>query len=104
MQQDRLIVGVGGHVVALSASDGTELWRTQLKGGDFVTVRSAGGRVFAGASGQLFCLDGETGQVLWRNKLKGLGLGLVSLGDAADDAAGAYRLAQKRAAAAAAGA
>ena len=76
----RLIIGVGGHVVAVDPASGDELWRTRLKSSNYVTVKTAAGRVYAGAGGELFCLDQSSGEILWRNRLKGLGLGIVSFG------------------------
>jgi outer membrane protein assembly factor BamB len=73
-----LVIGVGGHAVALDPDTGTELWRTTLKSASFVTILVSGSRVFAGAGGELFCLDLASGSLLWRNKLKGLGLGVVA--------------------------
>jgi len=46
--KDVLIIGVGGHIVAVDPTTGTELWRTKLKMSSFVTVRTAGARVYAG--------------------------------------------------------
>ncbi len=80
--RDSLIIGVGGHAVAIDPATGTERWRTKLKGADVVTVWQAGSRVYAGSGGELFCLDSATGQVLWQNKLKGLGLGIIIFGAA----------------------
>ena len=84
---DVLVIGVGGHVVAIDPTTGNEVWRTKLKSTQFVTVLPAGGRIFAGAGGELFCVDKATGQILWRNKLPRLGSGLVALGSALDPAA-----------------
>lgn len=98
-----LIIGVGGHAVAIDQSTGNELWRTKLKGGDFVTVSiDNNSRVLAGAGGELFCLDATTGSILWRNKLKGLGLGIITFASSAEAAAIAAAVAARRAAAAAA--
>jgi outer membrane protein assembly factor BamB len=77
--------GVGGHVVALDLTDGSELWRTRLKASTFVTLIEVGDRIVAGAAGEAFCLDKVTGSILWHNKLKGLGMGVVAFGG--DDAA-----------------
>ncbi len=104
MRPGTVIIGVGGHIVALDAASGTEIWRTKLKGRDIVTVHIVGDRIFAGAGGELFCLDGDSGTILWRNKLKGLGLGLVAFDGCDSTAAGARIVAQRRAAAAAGGA
>lgn len=76
-----LIVGVGGHVVALNLATGDELWRTRLKGSGFVTVRETEDLVLAGANGELFCLDRASGDLLWHNKLDGLGRGIVAFTD-----------------------
>jgi outer membrane protein assembly factor BamB len=103
MNDKILIIGIGGHAVGVDAATGAELWRTKLKGGDFVTVHDAGAHVLAGAAGELFCLDTATGQVLWKNKLKGLGTGLITF-DSSNDAASVAQLAKRRAAQAAAGA
>ncbi len=103
MDQDIVVFGIGGHAVAIDASTGTEIWRTKLKGSDTVTITLAAARVLAAAGGELFCLERDSGQILWHNNLKGLGLGLVAFGTAEDAPAGARILAQRRAAAAAAG-
>lgn len=74
-----VLTGIKGHVIALDRTTGSELWRTKLKGDNFVNLASDGVYIFAGTAGEVFCLDPETGALLWRNPLKGLGLGLVSL-------------------------
>lgn len=99
---ESLIIGVGGYVVAVDPSTGSELWRTKLKSTQFVTVLPTRSQVFAGAGGELFCLDKASGQILWRNKLPRLGTGLVSLGTALDPAAAAMLAAAQAAAAVAA--
>jgi outer membrane protein assembly factor BamB len=100
MSSDALIIGIGGHVVSIDPATGTELWRTKLKGSDFVTVCDAGQYIYAGSAGVLFCLDASTGRILWKNELRGLGTGLVTF-MANDGAAGAAALTKKRQAAAA---
>jgi outer membrane protein assembly factor BamB len=97
-----LIIGIGGHVVAIDPSSGTEVWRTKVKRSEFVTVSPAGSVVFAGAGGELFCLDSAGGQILWHNKLKGLGTGLVTFASSEVAAAAAALAAKRRAAAVAA--
>jgi len=74
-----VFVGIKGRVLALEPVTGIEIWRTRLKGGDFVNVVLADGRLFATTQGEVFCLDPATGTTLWNNPLKGLGLGLVTL-------------------------
>jgi outer membrane protein assembly factor BamB len=89
MGEDRVIIGIGGHAVALDVATGTELWRTKLKSSGVVTVAVLGKRALAATGGEVFCLEAYTGRILWQNKLKGLGLGLVTLPgtDAVDAAA-----------------
>ena len=101
MKSNAVILGVGGHVVALDTTTGSELWRTKLKGSDFVTISIQDGRIYAGARGEVFCLD-SAGMILWHNNLKGLGLGLVAFGGDEEIATAEKILAQRRAAAAAA--
>ncbi len=99
-----LVIGIGGHVVALDPASGTEVWRTKVKRSEFVTVSPAGSVVFAGAGGELFCMDGAGGQVLWHNRLKGLGNGLITFATSNETATAAAIAARRRAAAAAAAA
>jgi outer membrane protein assembly factor BamB len=74
-----VLVGIRGRVLALEPGTGTELWRTRLKGGDFVNIVLTEDRVFAATQGEVFCLDPATGTILWHNPLKGLGTGLTSI-------------------------
>lgn len=101
MSRQRMVIGIGGHAVALDVATGEEIWRTKLKGRDSVTVSCSGADVHAGTGGELFCLDATTGTIRWRAKLKGLGLGLVTF-PGSDGAAGAARIQAQRAAAGAA--
>jgi outer membrane protein assembly factor BamB len=100
MSNETLKIGIGGHVVSIDPATGTELWRTRLKGSDFVTVHDAGQYVYGGTSGVLFCLDASTGRMLWKNELKGLGTGLITF-VSGDGAAGAAVVTQRRQTAAA---
>ena len=79
LRKDCIYLGIRGHVVAIDSGTGKELWRTKLKGGDFVTVGHDRTRVYGATKGELYALDPPTGTVVWCNKLKGLGLGLVSI-------------------------
>jgi outer membrane protein assembly factor BamB len=96
-----LTIGIGGHIMAIDPSTGSELWRTKLKSNPFVTLRQEGARVFAGAGGELFCLDAATGSILWHNRLKGLGTGLIAFASETDAASAAALQAQEAAAVAA---
>jgi len=69
-------------VLALDRASGRGLWRTSLKGFEFVNVAIEDGRLYAAAQGELYCLDPATGQILWHNDLKGLGRGLISIASA----------------------
>ena len=75
-----LVIGIKGHVLALDRASGAELWRTPLKGRDFVTV-IVQDAVYASTKGELYCLEWSTGSIRWHNNLKGLGLGLISIGN-----------------------
>ena len=72
-------IGIKGTVLCLDRASGEELWRTELKGSDFVNVLLDGGDLFASTKGEMFCLDPATGRVRWNNGLKGLGFGLVAI-------------------------
>lgn len=97
---DREFVGLGGHVVAIDVTSGSEIWRTKLKGTDVVTLRVAGNRVLGGAKGELFCLDPATGSILWHNRLKGLRTGIVAFASSGDEVVAATKAAEAAAAAA----
>lgn len=74
-----LFVGIRNSVVALDSRTGAEVWRTKLKGSDFVTVLWDGESLFAANAGEVWGLDHVNGSVRWHNQFKGLGLGLVNL-------------------------
>lgn len=80
--RDMILVGIGGYAVALDRATGSEVWRTKLRGSDFVNVALDGRDVFASTRGRLYCLDAATGTIKWENELKGLGLGLVGIAGA----------------------
>src|SRR4051812_20414155 len=77
---DVLYIGLGGHVVAIQASTGQELWSTRLRRASFMTITVGRDGIFAGASGHLYCLDPSTGEIRWHNPLDGRGLGLIAFG------------------------
>jgi outer membrane protein assembly factor BamB len=80
MSQTNLIfIGIKGTVVALDSSTGSEVWRSKLKGNDFVNVVLQDGDLYATTKGELFRLDRATGKTRWQNPLKGLGLGLITI-------------------------
>ena len=106
--QELLFVGIKDVVIALRPADGVEVWRTKLKGGDFVTVLWDGEKLFAANNGEVFRLDPASGTIIWENPMKGLRKGVVSLAvqRAATPSSSPYETiaAQKRREAAAAGA
>ena len=79
-----LFVATHGYVVALDRRDGTEVWRTNLRGTGWgpVTLLVDEGIVFAATKGQVFALHPATGEVFWRKKLAGLGYSWASLATA----------------------
>jgi outer membrane protein assembly factor BamB len=101
-QTGLVFIGIRGTVVALDRGTGAEVWRTPLKGGDFVNVVLQDGELYATAKGEIFRLDPASGQVLWQNPLQGLGWGLVTV--AAQGTATAVMSEKKRRDAAAAAA
>jgi outer membrane protein assembly factor BamB len=72
-------VGIKNSVVALDDRTGTEVWRAQLRGSDFVTVLWDGEALTVANSGEVWRLDPKSGAVIWHNALKGFGRGVVSL-------------------------
>ena len=66
----------------LDRNTGRELWRTPLKGWDFVNLTLDDTDLFATTKGEIFCLDPSTGKIRWNNPLKGLGLGLATIATA----------------------
>jgi outer membrane protein assembly factor BamB len=78
-QSGRLFIGIQGYVLALDRATGQELWRTKLKGYEFVNVVLQDGDIYATAQGELYSLDSATGEIRWHNPLKGLGRGMVSI-------------------------
>src|SRR6476660_8088331 len=74
-----IVIGIRGTVLGLDSETGVEVWRTSLKGLNFVNVVLDGNRVLATARGELFCLNRKSGQLLWHNPLKGLGQGLIAI-------------------------
>ena len=80
MAQSSLIyIGIAGTVVALDRATGSEAWRSESKGKDFVNVALQDGDLYATANGELFCLDPSTGNIRWKNSLKGLGCGFITI-------------------------
>lgn len=98
MDQERIFLGIGGHVVALNRFDGRELWRTKLGGmwsSGFVTsVTLLDDRLYATSNGEITCLDPRTGEVKWHNGLSGLGTGFIAVAGGSSALAGAEQAAQ----------
>jgi outer membrane protein assembly factor BamB len=100
--QGVIYIGIRGTVLSLDSATGTELWRTPIKGANFVNVALVDGGLYAAASGE-FALNPATGHILWNNKLKGLGIGFVTIAGSSQmpPAAAEVRRRQAQAAAAA---
>ena len=75
----RLFIGARGMVLAIDRTNGQEVWRSRLKGGDFVNVVLSEGSLYATTHGELFCLDAASGNIIWHSSLKGLGRGLITI-------------------------
>jgi hypothetical protein len=98
--QNMIFIGIRGCAVALDRATGQEVWRTSLKGADFVTVALAGRDLLAASRGRVYCIEAASGTVRWQNELPGLGWGLVSIAGA--DIAAVAEIERRRDAAAAA--
>ena len=72
-------VGVKGKVVAYDKYTGAELWRTPLKGAQYVSICVDDDIIIAHTGGNLFCIKKNDGSPMWVNKMPGLGYGLVSI-------------------------
>ena len=70
-QPSAIFIGIKGTVAAIDRATGQEVWRTELKGGDFVNAVVQDGDLYAATHGELFCLDVATGRIRWHNQLKG---------------------------------
>jgi outer membrane protein assembly factor BamB len=99
-----VFVGIKGAALAIDRDSGQTLWRTELKGSDFVSLTVQGGDLFAASRGRVYRLDPVSGDILWCNELPGLGWGIVSFAGASQDAGVAEQQRRQAAAAAAAAA
>jgi outer membrane protein assembly factor BamB len=77
-----IFLGIKGAVIALDRATGTEVWRVELKGTDFVTVVLDGDRILAASKGEVYCIDPVSCEVVWQNNLPGMGTGIVSIATA----------------------
>jgi len=73
-----LYIGVKGTALAVDRSTGREVWRTPLKGSDFVNVVLDREELFAATKGEVFRLDPRSGAVIWHNTMTGFGWGLIT--------------------------
>jgi outer membrane protein assembly factor BamB len=100
---DPIYIALKGTVLSLDRNTGRELWRTPLKGWDFVNLTLDDTDLFATTKGEIFCLDPSTGKIRWNNPLKGLGLGLATIATANNTSALSQQLRRQQQQAAAAG-
>jgi outer membrane protein assembly factor BamB len=96
MASSTIFIGIHGDVLALDRATGQQIWRTELKGSDFVNVTLDGDRVIAATKGEVFCLDAATGQLLWHNELPGSGWGLVTIATASGSSGATPPLREKQ--------
>ena len=87
--QALIFAGIKHAVVALDERSGAEVWRVNLRSGDYVTVLWDGEALLAANAGEVWRLDPGSGAVLWHNQMKGLGRGLVSLASSRQVSGGA---------------
>ena len=78
-QTTKVFIGIKGTVLALDRATGQEMWRSKLKGAEFVNVVLQDGDLFAATEGELYSLDLASGAIRWHNPLKGLGRGLITV-------------------------
>jgi outer membrane protein assembly factor BamB len=82
-QDDLILLGLKGRVMALSRSTGREVWSTRIPSGmckaDFLTMVVHDQQVFVYGRGHISALNLLTGEVLWTNELPGMGYDLGSL-------------------------
>ena len=99
---DRLYIGIKGHVLCMDKGSGREIWRTHLKSSTLTNITLDGDLIFAHAGGHLFCLRTNDGLIQWTNPLTGMGYGycLFAGGDSAQATTAAAATSQQQAAAA----
>ncbi|KAI7852584.1 quinon protein alcohol dehydrogenase-like superfamily [Circinella umbellata] len=72
-QRQVLILGTGGHVLAIDAKNGLELWRFDCpRGGSKIPstlVDPQGTLVYVGCGTRLYCLDVMNGNLKWKVKV-----------------------------------
>jgi outer membrane protein assembly factor BamB len=86
MQNEVIIIGCNGYVLAINSAMGTENWRVKLRAGILggsrgsdVSVLVDGDKVFAGCWGRIYALRISDGSILWENELNGVGFNEVAL-------------------------
>jgi outer membrane protein assembly factor BamB len=93
---DLVFIGIRGAVVALHRTHGGQVWATDLKGSQFVSLHLDRDVLLATTYGEVFCLAPETGRVLWHNPLRGYGIGLSSIATASGSSAAVMAAAEQR--------
>lgn len=76
MTEQPLVVALGGRVLGMDPSSGSELWRNEMPGGglDYVAIAVTDQYVVASASAaKIFCLYRKTGETKWTAKTTGIG-------------------------------
>jgi len=76
---DLVFVGIYGYALALSRTNGEQLWKVNLSGYDMVNIVVDGNVLLATSNGEIYCLNPLTGATIWHNQLKGMGTGLAAI-------------------------
>lgn len=72
-------IGIKSSVICLDKHTGTEIWKTELKSSEKITLTVTDDVVVAYAHGELFGIAKNDGRLLWSNNLPGLGYGHCSI-------------------------
>ncbi|KAJ3215579.1 hypothetical protein HDU67_000237 [Dinochytrium kinnereticum] len=92
-----LYLGCGGYVYALNKADGSQIWKSPIRGSGIlhpmllpIPSRNV---ILACAGVNIRCFNAINGAEIWENKLSGMGLGNASLvAPAASEVAGLHEL------------
>jgi outer membrane protein assembly factor BamB len=82
MATNAIFIGIRGDVIALDRATGQHIWKTVLKGAEFVSLLVDGDRLIVATKGEVYCLDAATGQEIWKNSLPGEGWGIATIATA----------------------
>ena len=78
-ESKHVFLGIKAHVVCINLQTGKEIWKTEVKRSQLISIVVEDDIVVAHAGGHLFGLDKSSGRVMWENNLPGLGYGYCFL-------------------------